>query len=74
MNITFDKEADALYIKLQPSKKTKKTVVLREGVLVDYDASGKVFGIEILDASQRMPLKELAKVITNLPSETKKKA
>jgi len=70
MNVTFDKKADALYIKLQPAKRSKKTRVLRDGLLVDFDGSGNIFGIEILDVSHRMPLKELTRLTTNLPSRT----
>ena len=67
MDITFDKAADALYIRFQPSKRTAKTVKLREGVLVDLDRSGKIFGIEILDVSQRMPLRQLRHVNIHPP-------
>lgn len=66
MNVTFDRTADALYIKLRPSKRAKKTVVLRDGLLVDLDKTGKIFGIEILDASRRIPMKELSRITTNL--------
>lgn len=68
MDITFDQQADALYIAFQPRpKRVKKTVKLREGVLVDIDQSGRLFGIEILHASHRMPLEQLGHVNINLP-------
>ncbi|MCG3205567.1 MAG: hypothetical protein KCHDKBKB_02289 [Elusimicrobia bacterium] len=67
MDVTFDKKADALYIKLQPSKKIKKTVMLHEGLMVDMDKSGQIYGIEILDVSHHIPLKELSRIKTNLP-------
>ena len=68
MNITFDEQADALYIRFQPGgKRVKKTVKLRDGLLVDIDRTGRIFGIEILDVSRRMPLAELGHVSLNLP-------
>ena len=70
MDITFDQEADALYIQFQPRKRANKTVKLRDGVLVDLDRSGQLFGIEILDVSHRMPLKQLGRVSFNLPVHT----
>lgn len=67
MNITFDEQADALYIQFQPSKRVKKTRRLRDGVLVDVDQAGRIFGIEILDVSHRIARRGLARVNTNLP-------
>ena len=67
MDITFDEHADALYIRFQPGKRVRKTVKLQEGLLVDLDRSGKIFGIEILDVSHRMPIAQLGHVNINLP-------
>ena len=67
MDITFDEVADALYIQFQPGKHVKKTVKLRDGLLVDLDRSGRLFGIEILDVSHRMPIAQLGHVNINLP-------
>jgi len=65
--VTFDERADALYIRFQPGKRVKKTVRLRDGLLVDLDRSGRIFGIEILDVSHRMPLEQLEHVNITLP-------
>ena len=68
MKLKVDKEADALYIQFQKSSsKAKKTLKLRDGILIDIAADGKIFGIEILDVSRRIPLKELAHVDVRLP-------
>jgi uncharacterized protein YuzE len=67
MNVTFDRKADALYIKLQAKKRARKTVIVQEGVMVDIDKADNIFGIEILDASHRMPAKALSGLTTNLP-------
>ena len=67
MDITFDEQADALYIQFQPGKHAKKTVKLKDGVLVDVDRAGRIFGIEILDVSHRMPIEQLGHVNISLP-------
>ena len=66
MDISFDREADALYIQFQTGK-VKETIKLRDGLLIDIDKNGKIFGIEILDVSQRIPTKELGHVNIHLP-------
>ncbi|MFH1778346.1 MAG: DUF2283 domain-containing protein [Candidatus Omnitrophota bacterium] len=67
MEITFDEQADALYIQFQKASKVKETIKLKEGILIDTDKSGRLFGIEILDVSQRMPLEQLGHLNINLP-------
>jgi uncharacterized protein YuzE len=52
MKITYDPEADALYIRFKET--TVTTEHLAEGIAADYDANGKLAGIEILDASFRL--------------------
>jgi len=66
MNITYDSQADALYIKFQEgeSARTKKVA---EGILIDLDEKGLLYGIEILGAKERMPLLDLARVKAGLP-------
>jgi uncharacterized protein YuzE len=48
--ITYDKEADAMYIYLRDVK-VYKTKVLSEHILVDVDSKNVPIGVEILDAS-----------------------
>jgi YD repeat-containing protein len=52
MRITYDREVDALYILFKETTVTTEHVA--EGIAVDYDADGKLAGIEILDASKRL--------------------
>jgi uncharacterized protein YuzE len=55
MKVYYDKKVDALYIKL--GNKTPDGVVeLSEGVNLDTTTKGKIIGIEILNASQRMDI------------------
>ena len=48
MRITYDHEVDALYIRFKETTVTTKH--LAEGIAADYDAEGRLAGIEILDA------------------------
>ncbi len=56
MKITYDKQADAAYIKLTNKAKCQVSRKVSEDVMVDYAEGGTVVGIEILDASKNMPL------------------
>ena len=52
MKITYDREVDALYIQFKET--TVTTQHLADGIAADYDADGRLAGIEILDAVQRL--------------------
>lgn len=56
MRITYDAEVDAMYVYLQgaPGEKVDHTEELGHGIAVDYGPAGAVFGIEILDASEKL--------------------
>ena len=56
MKIEYDKEADAIYIKLS-SKKPTGVVEIKEGVNLDVNELDELIGIEILDASKKIKLK-----------------
>ena len=61
MKITYDSEVDVLYIRFIEATVTTKHIA--EGVAVDYDAEGRIAGIEILDVVKRFgdkqPLKQI---------------
>ena len=52
MKVEYDQQADAMYIRLRGGKVIESEEV-RPGVVLDFDAEGKVLGIEILDVSLR---------------------
>lgn len=52
MRITYDREVDALYIRFKETMVTTKH--LAEGIAADYDAEGRLAGMEILDAMKRL--------------------
>jgi uncharacterized protein YuzE len=51
MKISYDPEVDALSITFRETTVTTKH--LAEGIAADYDASGRLAGIEVLDAVRR---------------------
>ena len=52
MKITYDPEVDALYIRFTLRDTTVTSKRLAEGIVADYDARGKLAGLEILDAKR----------------------
>jgi uncharacterized protein YuzE len=52
MKIEYDLQADAMYIRLKAGVVAESEEV-RPGVVLDFDAEGKVLGIEMLDVSLR---------------------
>ena len=53
MRIEFDATRDLLYVWMgKPGTRAARTETLSPGVHVDFDAKGKLIGIEVLDASQ----------------------
>lgn len=51
MKMNYDPKADALYIKLRNTK-IQESDELADGIIVDFDASGKPVGIEFLEAAK----------------------
>lgn len=52
MKVTYDLEADALYIEIKATTVTTKR--LDQDIGIDYDAEGHIAGIEILSAKERV--------------------
>lgn len=51
MKISYDSEVDVLYFQFLETTVTTKH--LAEGIAADYDAQGRLAGIEVLDALKR---------------------
>lgn len=64
MKLNYYPETDSLYIDLseRPSSESKE---ISEGVVLDYDAEGKLVGIDIDNASNKVNLKEL--ILSKMP-------
>ncbi len=54
MKVKYDKEVDILYIKLSDAP-IKESDENKPGVILDYAEDGVIVGIEILNASIKMP-------------------
>jgi uncharacterized protein YuzE len=63
MKIEYDKEVDALYVRLQ-EKYVVRTVQIEEGLNLDLDEEGKLIGLEVLDATQRYSLADIFNIST----------
>ena len=58
MRLKVDTENDALYFRLDEAAIVESEEV-QPGVVLDFNADGKVVGIEMLGISQRMSLEQL---------------
>lgn len=61
MKLTVDREADALYLDLDEAPAVQSEEI-SPGVIVDYNAEGKVVGIEMLYLSKRVPPETLTRM------------
>ena len=58
MKISYDKEVDAAYIAIS-DEKPNRAIKIADGIHIDLTPNNHMVGIEILDASQKLPLKSL---------------
>ena len=58
MKLNYYPDTDSLYIDLseQPSVESRE---IAEGIVLDYDAAGRLVGIDIDNASRKVELKQL---------------
>ncbi len=61
MKVTMDTEADALYIRFDDAKIVESEEV-SDGIILDFDASGRVVGFEMLYVRERFPNTDLSRV------------
>lgn len=54
MKISYDPDADAMYIRFKRGK-AHKTKEVNDYTLLDYDKAGNVIGVEILFVKENMP-------------------
>jgi len=60
MHVRVDHAADAIYLNLT-DRPIKDSEEVADGIVVDYDAEGRIVGVEILDASKRTDDPEVLK-------------
>lgn len=58
MKVTYDKDVDAIYIALT-TLKPEGVVEVAEGINIDVTEDGKIVGIELLDASEKISIDTL---------------
>jgi uncharacterized protein YuzE len=58
MLLTYDSEADALYIELREGV-VERTKSLEPGTLLDLDAHGRVVGVEVIRPARRWPVERV---------------
>ena len=61
MEISYDKEADAMYIELRKGEFAKNRKI-NDLTIADLDKEGNLLGIELLEVSKRTQSKSLPKV------------
>lgn len=74
MKVTYDKEADAIYIQLCPiAPGTARNRQVTEDMVVDYLPDGKLAGIEVLNASALLkedPARVIAEVVPSFQAKS----
>ena len=60
MRVRVDASADAVYLNLT-HRPIKDSEEVADGIVVDYDAEGRIVGVEIFDASKRTDDPEVLK-------------
>jgi uncharacterized protein YuzE len=66
MKLNYYAETDSLYIDLSEKLSTESREI-SEGVVLDYDATGNLVGIDIDNASKKVQLKQL--ILNKLPGK-----
>ncbi len=67
MKATYDKDADAMYIRVKKGK-VHKTLEISDVILADVDKKGQVLGLDLLFVSSQMPRKRINQTIrTGIP-------
>lgn len=52
--LTYDKDANAAYLRFSDATIVESEEV-SEGIVLDYDAEGRIVGLEVLDADRHLP-------------------
>ena len=67
MKIKLDLESDALYFRISEDP-IEESEEVSKGLILDYDDSGKVVGIEILDVKGKFKMEDLTDLKLELPT------
>lgn len=58
--VKYDPEANAAYIRFSPEP-VKESEEVADGIVIDFDAEGRMVGLEVLDARTHLPPDMLGK-------------
>lgn len=61
MEISYDNDADAMYIEFRKGDFAKNKKI-DDFTIIDLDENGNILGIELLDVSKRIPKESLSQV------------
>ena len=66
MKITYDKDADVVYIYVQEKQKVADTRAVKTDIIVDFASDGSLIGFEILSASKNLSKKTIYSLVNNI--------
>ncbi len=58
--VKYDPDANAAYIRFSPQP-VEESEEVSEGIVIDFDAEGRIVGLEVLDARAHLPPDLLAR-------------
>ena len=66
MKLNYHPDTDSLYIDLS-ERPSVESLEISEGVVLDYDSDGRLVGIDIDNASQKVEMKKF--ILSRLPGD-----
>ena len=69
MRIKLDLESDVLYFRISENP-IEESEEVSKGLIVDYDAGGKVVGLEILNVKDKFKMEDLTALKLEIPTGT----
>ncbi len=73
MEITYNEKTNLLYLRIDPKSQNVVNPRIDHDVVLDIGKEGKIIGIEIMNASKKVNLKELFPIKINNFEKTKAK-
>jgi len=67
MRIKLDLESDVLYFRISENP-IEESEEVSKGLIVDYDAGGKVVGLEILNVKDKFKMEDLTALKLEMPT------
>lgn len=67
MRIKLDLESNALYFRISEDP-IEESEEISKGLIVDYDAGGKVVGLEILNVKDKFKMEDLTALKLEIPT------